>query len=39
MNFFVKFASVQIKLSIFNLIENNTEVSYSITNSASDEQS
>lgn len=37
-NFLVKFASVQIKLSILNLIENNTEVNYSITNSASDEQ-
>lgn len=37
-NFLVKFASVQIKLSKFNLIENNTEVNYSITNSASDEQ-
>lgn len=36
--FLVKFASVQIKLSKFNLIENNTEVNYSITNSASDEQ-
>lgn len=31
-NFLVKFASVQIKLSILNLIQNNTEVNYSITN-------
>ena len=31
-NFLVKFASVQIKLSILNLIQNNSEVNYSITN-------